>query len=196
MGNRIYVSDEDFLNGIKLADNVAIKSLYKIHFPMVLNFVLNNSGDEDEAKDLYQEGFMVFYDQVRREGFALTCKIKTYLYSVCRRLWLKKLNENSRKLKKIGDDDDFADLGNDISFITENEIKFEIVSKAMEKLGEPCKSLIIDFYIKDLNMTEISDKFGYTNPDNAKNQKYKCLQRLKKIFFIDYKGEEGNDGNK
>ena len=63
----------------------------------------------------------------------------------------------------------------------------------MDKLGEPCKSMITDIYIHDLNMNEISDKFGYTNSDNAKNQKYKCLQRLKKIFFIDYKESEEND---
>ncbi|HYG20441.1 MAG TPA: sigma-70 family RNA polymerase sigma factor, partial [Ohtaekwangia sp.] len=36
-------------------------------------------------------------------------------------------------------------------------------------------------------MEAISTKFGYTNADNAKNQKYKCLQRLKKLFFTDYK---------
>jgi hypothetical protein len=32
-------------------------------------------------------------------------------------------------------------------------------------------------------MDEIAEKFGYTNADNAKTQKYKCLQRLKKYFF-------------
>jgi hypothetical protein len=32
-------------------------------------------------------------------------------------------------------------------------------------------------------MEEIAEKFGYTNADNAKTQKYKCLQRLKKYFF-------------
>jgi len=31
-------------------------------------------------------------------------------------------------------------------------------------------------------MIEIAADFGYTNSDNAKNQKYKCLMRLKKIF--------------
>jgi len=31
-------------------------------------------------------------------------------------------------------------------------------------------------------MVEIAGDFGYTNADNAKNQKYKCLMRLKKIF--------------
>jgi predicted DNA-binding protein YlxM (UPF0122 family) len=58
---------------------------------------------------------------------------------------------------------------------------------ALEGLGEPCKSIIEDFYIADLSMEEISVKFNYTNADNAKNQKYKCLQRLKKLFFENYK---------
>jgi len=31
-------------------------------------------------------------------------------------------------------------------------------------------------------MVEIAAGFGYTNADNAKNQKYKCLMRLKKLF--------------
>ena len=51
MGYKVYASDEDYLRGLKAADNVAIKSLYKLNYPMILNFVLNNSGDEDEAKD-------------------------------------------------------------------------------------------------------------------------------------------------
>jgi hypothetical protein len=38
-------------------------------------------------------------------------------------------------------------------------------------------------------MQEIAAAFGYTNADNAKNQKYKCLVRLKKIFFTQYKTE-------
>ena len=32
-------------------------------------------------------------------------------------------------------------------------------------------------------MQELAREFGYTNADNAKNQKYKCLVRLKKLFF-------------
>jgi len=58
---------------------------------------------------------------------------------------------------------------------------------AMIKLGEPCKSLITDFYINDLNMQTMTEKFGYTNADNTKNQKYKCMNRLKRYFFELYK---------
>ncbi|MBX7225395.1 MAG: sigma-70 family RNA polymerase sigma factor [Chitinophagales bacterium] len=193
MESRIISTEEDFLRGVRQDDAVVLKRLYKMHYPMILNLVLNNSGDEDEAKDLYQEGFMAFYEQVRREGFQLNCKIKTYIYSICRRLWLKRLGEKSKFSKKIKDDDDFHDLLEDEPFLAENEIKIEVMNMSMAKLGEPCKSLIEDFYVHHMSMGEISDKFGYTNAENAKNQKYKCLQRLKKIFFVNYNGNEGYD---
>jgi DNA-directed RNA polymerase specialized sigma subunit len=66
---------------------------------------------------------------------------------------------------------------------------YHLMEKAMMNLGEPCKSLLEAFYVQKKNMTEIAGNFGYTNADNAKNQKYKCLMRLKKIFFAQYKNE-------
>lgn len=65
--------------------------------------------------------------------------------------------------------------------------EFAMMEKAIGSLGEPCKSLIEAFYIQKRNMQDIASQFGYTNADNAKNQKYKCLMRLKKLFFAQYK---------
>jgi hypothetical protein len=62
-----------------------------------------------------------------------------------------------------------------------------MMEKAIGSLGEPCKSLIEAFDIQKRNMQDIASQFGYTNADNAKNQKYKCLMRLKKLFFAQYK---------
>ena len=63
------------------------------------------------------------------------------------------------------------------------EKNFQTMDKALHTLGEPCRTIVEDYYLRSLTMDEITDKFGYTNADNAKNQKYKCLQRLKRIFF-------------
>ena len=68
--------------------------------------------------------------------------------------------------------------------------EFVMMEKAIASLGEPCKSLIEAFYIQKRNMQDIANQFGYTNADNAKNQKYKCLQRLRKIFFNEVKVEQ------
>jgi len=90
--------------------------------------------------------------------------------------------------KFIGKIEEHESVGSseDIDFgdIDEQEENISQMKKALMKLGEPCNTIISDFYLYDASMQDICEKFGYTNPDNAKNQKYKCLVRLKRIFFI------------
>lgn len=157
--------------------------LYKAHYPMVVNLICTNSGTEQEAKDIYQEAVMAFYERVQQPDFVLTCKIKTYLYAVCRRLWLKRLSEKKRFSITIPEPEAFEGADDEASYATEKELSFTRMGAALKALGEPCKSIIEDFYIHDFSMEIIREKFGYTSADNAKNQKYKCLQRLKKLFF-------------
>ena len=75
----------------------------------------------------------------------------------------------------------------DVEEYEKKDQEFAMMEKAIGSLGEPCKSLIEAFYIQKRNMQDIASQFGYTNADNAKNQKYKCLMRLKKLFFAQYK---------
>lgn len=160
---------------------------------MVFNLICSNNGSEQEAKDVYQEAMIAFYERAQQPDFVLTCKIKTYLYAVCKRLWLKRLNEKKRFLGNFEEADSFIGMEEEMVDLEEREKTFQLMKKAMEGLGEPCRSIIEEFYIRDLTMEQIRDKFGYTNADNAKNQKYKCLQRLKKIFFSSYNATENEE---
>ena len=74
----------------------------------------------------------------------------------------------------------------DLEMYEQRTEDFEMMEQALQHLGEPCKELLESYYIRKKNMSEIAKEFGYTNADNAKNQKYKCLMRLKKIFFGHY----------
>lgn len=157
---------------------------------MVMNMVCSNSGTEQEARDVYQDAVIAFFEKVQQPDFVLTCKIKTYLYAVSRRLWLKQLAEKKRYFGKIEENEKFLEIEEEMVNIGKREEEFEKMAKALELLGEPCRSIIEDFYFNDQSMDNIRDKFGYTNTDNAKNQKYKCLQRLKKLFFSGNNEEE------
>lgn len=189
MKKGLYETDEAIIAGIRSGDDRALAHLYKLHFPMISHFILSNSGTDDEAKDIYQEGVIVFYEKVKSEELQLTCLIKTYLYSVCRRLWLKRLAEKGRFATKVDDAENFLMLDDEAPQQEENERRFGVMEDALNQLGEPCKALLEDYYIRMQNMQDITDRFGYTNTDTAKNQKYKCLQRLKKLFFSAYKAE-------
>ncbi len=152
---------------------------------MAVHLVCSNSGSEQEAKDIFQEAVIVFYERAQQPDFVLTCKIKTYLYAVCRRLWLKRLTERKRFDVSIPEAEAFDRMEEEMTEVVESEMNFQRMRDSLQALGEPCRTIIEDFYIRDFSMEIIREKFGYTSADNAKNQKYKCLQRLKKLFFGD-----------
>jgi RNA polymerase sigma factor (sigma-70 family) len=183
----VYYFDELIVSEIRKNNELALNELYKSHYPMILNLICTNSGTEQEAKDVYQEAVIAFFERIQDPDFTLTCKIKTYLYAVSRRLWLKRLSEKKRFHGKIEETETFQGVEEEMVSVEEKEESFQFMHEALQGLGEPCKSILEDFYIHDKTMDEIRDKFGYTNADNAKNQKYKCLQRLKKLFFSNYK---------
>ena len=171
MHKAIYFSDEAIIYGIENNEEDALTYLYKIHYPMILHFIQNNSGTEEEAKDIYQEAIIIFYEKIKKGSLELNCQIKTYLYSVCRRLWLKKLAEKNRYSGSLTDSDSYLNLTEEVPGLEEADQKFTLMALALDHLGEPCKSLLEDFYFQELSMQIISEKFCYTNPDNAKNQK-------------------------
>jgi len=176
-------TDSEIILGILNDSKEILNRLYITYFPMVLQLVLNNNGSEDDAKDVFQESVIVLYNKVKSGNFELNSKLKTFLYSVCRRLWLKRLNAQSRTVRNLEDFSDFLPVEEDLEKHEEKDRQYAMMEHALNQLGEPCKTIIEDYYIQNRSMQEICLKFGYTNADNAKTQKYKCLQRLKKLFF-------------
>ncbi|MFM1744569.1 MAG: hypothetical protein RLZZ630_506 [Bacteroidota bacterium] len=175
------VDQDELIIALRSGDEQALRQVYRAHYTMVVNMVTNNAGSLQEAKDVYQETIIVFYENIRREGFELNCRLKTYLYSVARRIWLKQLERKKKFNGRIEDSDEFVELGMEEE--SRREEQFAAMHVALESLGEPCRSILKDFYLNKQSMEEITLKFGYTNTDNTKNQKYKCLKRLKKLFF-------------
>ena len=184
--------DNDLLKGLAEGDRKSIELIYKSHFNMIQTLVINNSGSTDDARDLFQEALVVLYEKVRMGSFELNCQLKTYLYSVCKRLWLKRLQQSSRYVATDTEVESTVSVEEDMAVHEKRDADYELMNKAIGSLGEPCKSLLEAYYINKMNMQDIASQFGYTNADNAKNQKYKCLMRLKKIFFTQYKNGNEN----
>jgi len=176
-------TDSEIVFGILNNSESAIKRLYVAYFPMVMQLIINNNGSADDAKDIYQEAIIVLYNKIKKGEFELNSKLKTFLYSVCRRLWLKRLSQMNRYGGDLHDFQEYSPVEDEVEDQAERNMQFGKMQSALGMLGEPCKTIIEDFYIHNRSMQEICESFGYTNADNAKTQKYKCLQRLKKLFF-------------
>jgi RNA polymerase sigma factor (sigma-70 family) len=175
------------LEGLALNDRQAIETIYRDNYTMVQSFVLNNSGNTEEARDIFQETMVVLFEKAASGSFELHCQLKTYIYSVSRRLWLKRLQQLQRYSFSAGNLEETVSVEEDLEGHEKLNTDFILMETAMNKIGEPCKSLLDAYYLQKKNMQQIAGDFGYTNADNAKTQKYKCLMRLKKLFFAQYK---------
>ncbi len=175
------------LEALARKEKDAIETIYRDHYHMIQSMVVNNSGSSDDAADIFQETMIVLFEKAKVEGFELSCQLKTFIYSISRRIWLKKLQASSRIVTSDHSTEEVVAVEEDLEVHEKRQAEFQMMEMAMGKIGEPCKSLLEAYYLQKKPMQQIAAEFGYTNADNAKTQKYKCLVRLKKLFFQQYK---------
>ncbi|KAA5537461.1 sigma-70 family RNA polymerase sigma factor [Taibaiella lutea] len=184
---KVFYTDTELLEGLASGDRNAVVTLYKLYHSVLTKWILSRGGLESDAEDVFQEALVVIFEKAKSPEFCLTCKLSTYLFAISKRLWFKKMEKAApyRSFNEESEEDEsrFGAYEEDLDIHLEKEEQFEQLGKAMEQLGEPCKSLLHSFYVDGKNMQEIAVQFHYTNAENAKTQKYKCLTRLKKIYF-------------
>ncbi len=172
-------TEQNLIEGLKRRDDECFKHIYQKSFSFVYGFVMKNRGTAEDVKDLLQDGIVILYENVVQGVFKEKSGVTTYLNNICRNQWLNYLTR--RKSRHISFEDysrnlDYAEEEND------NNDSAEIAQRTYDVLmatNERCKEIILSFYFKKLSMVEIATKFGYTNADNAKSQKAKCLDKLR-----------------
>lgn len=180
-------NEKTLLTGLARNEKDAVEKIYKDNYGLIQSLIINNNGNVDDARDVFQETMIVLYEKARSGHFELNCQIRTYVYSVARRIWLKRLQQQSRFVGDLNMTENTVAVEDDLEEHQKRDLEFGMMEKAILSLGEPCRGLLEAFYLQKKNMQEIARDFGYTNSENAKTQKYKCLMRLKKIFFSHYK---------
>jgi RNA polymerase sigma factor (sigma-70 family) len=182
-------NEQHLLAALAAGERTASEQIYQQNFKIFNGWLIKNGGSFADAADVFQEAMVVLFGKAEDESFRLTCSIGTYLFAISKNLWYKRLQKKSREPyfldQNIGTDDEELGLAyeNDINVHHEREAHYEQLSMSLDQIGEPCRSLLKAFYHHDKSMQEIAADFGYTNPDNAKTQKYKCLARLRKLFY-------------
>lgn len=185
---KVFYTDTELLEGLASGDRKAVAALYKLYHGVLTKWILSRGGLETDAEDVFQEALVVIFEKAKSPEFCLTCKLSTYLFAISKRLWFKKMEKSASYISLNTEDEEEDRLGGanyeeDLKVHLEKEEQFVQLNVALDQLGEPCKSLLQSFYVDGKNMNEIATQFHYTNAENAKTQKYKCLNRLKKIYF-------------
>ncbi len=179
------LTDNQILNGLQSPDisqhDLALKAIYAQCYPVIARYIAKNNGTKEDMDDIFQDAVLVFYRKARTIGFTLHCTVTTYIYSVCKKLWLNQLRKQNRfqtvdiELQSITIEDD------QLAILNENENKKQL-TKVMDQLGPGCKKILSLYYFDRMRMKDIAPIMNLQSEQAAKNKKAGCMKKLKSMI--------------
>ena len=171
-------SEEELIDGIRRRDNRVLSYVYKNFYAAILNLVLTNSGNDEDAKDIFQEAIIVVFRNIRADkNFKLESGFQTYLYSIARLLWLKVLRRRKTSERKLRENHPYIEFEPPRPFSGEEDLRYSLYQRAYQKIPEDCKA-IIKMSNEGISQKEIAEKLGFRSENYIKKRKHYCKQYL------------------
>lgn len=182
----INYSNDELLNGILRNDSVILQFIYKNFYYKINFFIKKNNGDDDDANDVFQEAIIIIYRKLKENSLILDCSFDTYLYSVCRFLWLKQLGKRKNEKERIYDNQEFRDdiYDDQLNRTVDLNERYRLYQKHFQNLGKDCQKILQMFFDK-VPLKQIAQMMGFKGEKYAKKRKYKCKEYLIKSIKQD-----------
>ena len=155
------------------------KSLYRQFYGMIEQLVLRNSGNTEDAADIFQDGLVALFNKVRQADFRLTASLKTLLYAICRNIWLMRLRKLKRESPITEVHQETVGLDADALHLLEKNDRDQLVSHGLSQLGDDCRQVLQLYYFEKCRMKTIAETMGYSGEQVAKNKKSRCMRKLR-----------------
>ncbi len=177
-------TEETLINGIRNHNSSILEHVYHTYFPMIEGYILHNQGDREQAQDVFQDAIMVVYNRIKSDKLELTCKFGTYLYAICKNIWIqerKKYLLHAEKLKQypmVVNDPGPADDPLLQKHLT------HLFDKHFNELSKDCQK-ILSMYFNNFSVEDIRAAMNYKDLHHAADRKYRCKKSLIKRFVND-----------
>lgn len=167
---------EAILDGISASNNDVLNYIYKKFFPSIRVFIENNNGNEEDARDLFQEAIIVIYRKMKKEPLVLNCNFKTYIYSICKLLWLKQL-EKRKNSSEVSSGQLLDNRLDEVTQTWEQTERYRLYQKHFQRLGPDCQK-VLRMAMGKVPLKDIAKIMGYKGEKYAKKKKYQCKEIL------------------
>lgn len=148
-------------------------ALYKNAFPVVAKYISRMGGSFDEAKDVFQDALVIYYERSLTASSTFN-NDTAYLVGIAKHLWTKRYHQTNQNIPLDNIDLAFEDE-------SENPANNRLMHY-LETAGKKCMELLKGFYYDQLPLAEIADEFGYSGIRSATVQKYKCLEKVRETI--------------
>jgi RNA polymerase sigma factor (sigma-70 family) len=149
-----------------------VEKLYEQTFPAVAGFVRTMGGNRDDAKDIFHDALVVYYEMAPDNNIRTSAE--AYIVGIAKHLWIRKYHRSRHDVglseleHRIAVPDDYYPSVNQKRLL-----------RYVETAGKNCMNLLRAFYYQKLPMKELVKTLGYSNEHSASAQKYKCLEKIR-----------------
>jgi RNA polymerase sigma factor (sigma-70 family) len=174
------ITQPTLLSAIRNNDEKALKVLYQNNYHKVKRYVLENTGTASDAKDIFQEAFIVMWRNIQLDRFqpAQESSLDAYLFTIARNKWLDHLRQ-AKRMQTVSIAIESNGIEN-IQELTEEESRsLKEIKESLKMLGDLCREVLKRFYYQKQSMKTIAEEMNWTEA-TARNNKYRCLQQLRK----------------
>ena len=179
--------DEEIIEGLRQRKRTCIDYLYQEFYPVIRHYVQQNSGNHQDVEDLFQDTLLVLYKRSMIQPFNLECSLKTYFMSICKNLWLQRLERKYRLLYQA-DCEAHENQGEytfeDQELRDENLEQQRLFYKNLMLLPMECRRLL-QLYCLKIPYKEIARLLKYKDEIYVKTRKYSCKQLLRRKIMND-----------
>jgi len=188
--SKLLYTDEAIIAGLKARDTEIIKYVYLKSYNQIKFLVTSNSGTQMDAEDVFQDALFLLFQKISKETLKLTSSFSTYLYAICRHLWLQKLSRNkiNYEYKEEVDLDKWQDKNTIDEQIEEYE-KYKLFQQHFLKLKQKDQK-VLKLFMSKISLKEIAKIMGYKSDKYAKVRKYICKEKLKNSILNDPRYQE------
>ena len=153
---------------------VFFEEIYESVFPAVAAFVNEMRGSYQDAKDIFQDALIIYYEKLSENRLTVHVAPERYILGIAKHLWLRKF-KSDRKMITL---DNFERA----LYIPEDfypNVSSSRILQFLEATGSKCLDLLRGFYFEKIPLKGIASRFGYGSEHSAAVQKYKCLEKIR-----------------
>lgn len=162
MGNRFKLTDEELIRRFQAGDEAAFEEIVYRYSDRLMNFAYRFVLNREESEDIVQDTFLKVYQN--RHAYREIAKFSTWIYTITGNLAKTVLRKRrNRKLfffSRLGPEDkdmDFPSKDRKPENKIEGQFDERIIQRAIKKLPEHFRTVIILRDIQELSYEEISN---------------------------------------
>ena len=157
----------------------------------LMNYIFRFLGDYEACADIVQETMIKVYRN--KDSYKSIAKFSTWIYTIAGNLarteYQRRKKRNIFSINSYGDDDETFDIPDESArpdVITDSGIKEEIIQKALLKVSDSYREMVILRDIQELSYEEIAEVTGITvgtvksRINRGRNQLQKMLKDIYK----------------